>query len=126
MPDTSLRRPTTATAPPPSSSTTGSCFAPDPIFSRSAFETPALFLRSEEWTGHPNNAELHQTTGTTHEQFTMLYMYAPATRWAGLLGSVDPAAFADFQRRTARRFLQTHLRGGSAPALDADFVRRIR
>lgn len=105
---------------------------------RSAFKTPALFLRSEEWTGHPNNeylrqfvdhargAELHQTTGTTHEQFTMLYMYAPASRWAGLLGSVDPKAFACFQRRTARRFVQTHLRGGPAPALDADFVRRIR
>ena len=105
---------------------------------RSAFETPALFLRSEEWIGHPNNeylhqfvdhaknAELHQTTGTTHEQFSMLYMYAPATRWAGLLGSINPEAFADFQRRTARRFVQTHLRGGPAPALDADFVRKIR
>ncbi len=105
---------------------------------RSPFKTPALFLRSEEWTGHPNNeylrrfvdhaknAELYQTQGTTHEQFTMLYMYAPAARWIGFLGSVDPAAFAAFQRRTARSFVQRHLRGGPAPALDADFVQRIR
>ncbi|MFO8044036.1 MAG: hypothetical protein R6U25_12610 [Alkalispirochaeta sp.] len=82
---------------------------------------PTLFLRSEEWIGGINDSylvpfverlqaagapvELRQMEGITHEQFSTLYMYAPATRWMGLLGDADPWEFARVQRTTIREFL---------------------
>lgn len=82
---------------------------------------PSLFLKSEEWIGHHNEPFLEpwlsrqqaaglpvtfeQTTDTTHAQFSALYMYAPGTRWVGLLGDTDPRAFAMYQRQRIREFV---------------------
>lgn len=88
---------------------------------REDLPVPTLFLRSEEWIGGINDAflvpfvdrlesaglpvELRQMEGITHEQFSTLYMYAPVTRWVGLLGSADPRQFAEQQRRIIRGFV---------------------
>jgi len=83
---------------------------------------PALFLRSEQWIGGINDSylvpfidrlqeagapvELRQMDDITHEQFSTLYMYAPATRWVGLLGDeTDPMEFAEVQRTAIREFV---------------------
>jgi dienelactone hydrolase len=82
---------------------------------------PTLFLRSTEWIDGINDrflvpfverlqeegapVELRQMEGITHEQFSTLYMYAPATRWVGLMGEADPWEFATIQRRAIREFL---------------------
>ena len=81
-----------------------------------------LFLRSETWEGGINDqflvpfvasleesGSLYQIEKTTHEQFTMLYMYAPAVKWLGMLGSTNPRAFARFQNNTAAAFFDHSL-----------------
>lgn len=62
---------------------------------------PSLFLRSGQWETGFNNDKLHQLVndssdasylyqidGTTHYDFTMVYMYSPLTRVIGFTGSV--------------------------------------
>lgn len=62
---------------------------------------PALFLRSEQWETDPNNKnlfpllqsskgyrELYQINGTTHLDFTMIYMYSPLSKLYGYSGEL--------------------------------------
>ena len=102
---------------------------------RDSYGVPSLFLRSEQWEGGTNDGylvpfveraarlgtdgtsatgasvpvELRQIAGITHAQFSTLYMYRPVMQWIGYLGSADPLAFADEQRRMIREFLQAWL-----------------
>ena len=92
-------------------------------------KVPMLFLRSQTWEGGINDGflvpfaaslgdstRLYQIDGTTHEQFTMLYMYAPVVQWLGMLGDTDPRAFARFLNHTAAAFFDEALKG-APPAL---------
>jgi dienelactone hydrolase len=92
-------------------------------------KVPMLFLRSQTWEGGINDgflvpfaaslgdsARLYQIDGTTHEQFTMLYMYAPVVKWLGMLGDTDPKAFARFLSASTAAFFDETLKG-APPAL---------
>jgi len=92
---------------------------------------PMLFFRSQTWQGGINDgflvpfvasqgdsARLYQIDGTTHEQFTMLYMYAPAVKWLGMLGDTDPKAFARFLNGAAAAFFDHALKGTAMARLD--------
>jgi dienelactone hydrolase len=62
---------------------------------------PALLFRSEAWQNHPNDENLERLTmtardslgvfqidGSTHNDFTMAYMFGPLGRFFGTLGSI--------------------------------------
>lgn len=81
---------------------------------------PTLLLRSAEWEGGINDryllpfvaahadeapVRLFQIDGITHEQFSTLYMYAPAAQWVGFLGSADPLVAARLQIEVVSRFV---------------------
>lgn len=82
-----------------------------------------LFLRSEEWKGHKNDvnlcevlnnnnqAELFQIQGTTHVDFTMIYMYSPMTSVVGLTGSLDRDRFEEIQETFVLEFFESSLQG---------------
>lgn len=119
----------------------------DAAVAREAGErVPMLFLRSAAWEGgindayllpfvsalvagsedesdatgngrRPTDPVLFHLDGATHEQFSTLYMYRPAVRWMGLLGTVDAEGFSRFQREVAATFAAHHLTGGPAPDL---------
>jgi dienelactone hydrolase len=63
---------------------------------------PALFLRSQQWKTDPNSKnlfpllessksfrQLYQINGTTHLDFTMIYMYSPLSKPYGYSGQLD-------------------------------------
>lgn len=63
---------------------------------------PSLFIRSETWETGNNNIDLstlidqstypsllYQIDGTTHYDFTMVYMYSPLTKLIGFRGEID-------------------------------------
>lgn len=64
-------------------------------------DVPALFVRSGAWEEGENNAylydlinasstaSLYQVDGTTHYDFSMVYMYSPLTKYIGFTGDVD-------------------------------------
>lgn len=65
-------------------------------------DIPALFLRSGEWEVGFNNAnllalmdassispELYQLEGSTHSDFSMVYMYSPLTKYIGITGDIE-------------------------------------
>ncbi len=65
-------------------------------------KVPALFLRSQQWKTDPNSKnlfpllksckafrELYQINGTTHLDFTMVYMYSPLSKPYGYSGQLD-------------------------------------
>ena len=68
----------------------------------SGLSIPALFLRSGNWeTGYNNDylyglirnstnqSTLYQIDGTTHYDFSMVYMYSPLTKYIGFTGEVE-------------------------------------
>lgn len=93
---------------------------------------PSRFVRSESWNGgindgylvpfvraqNPDRVRLTEIAGTTHQQFTTLYMYAPVVRWLGMLGEVDPFDFAEELRMETAEFFRTHLL--SAPIAEGE------
>lgn len=63
---------------------------------------PSLFLRSEMWETGDNNinlysianssafdSALYQIDGTTHFDFTMIYMFSPLTKYIGMSGKIE-------------------------------------
>ncbi|AHC15675.1 alpha/beta hydrolase family protein [Salinispira pacifica] len=90
---------------------------------RTKLDIPALFYRSEDWNGGINDGYLvpfvqaqdgtevglQEIAGTTHQQFTALYMYAPVVRWLGMLGEVDPFDFARRLRMETGAFFSDQL-----------------
>ena len=65
-------------------------------------DIPALFLRSGEWEVGLNNSnllalmdasdkasELYQLAGSTHSDFSMVYMYSPLTKYIGITGDIE-------------------------------------
>lgn len=102
---------------------------------------PARFLRSHQWEGGINDtyllpyvaaskgasgaADLYHIPGTTHQQFSTLYMYAPAVQWLGLLGEIEPMGFAELQRDLVRDFLLAVRAGAPPPPVRDDRVWRV-
>ena len=87
---------------------------------RERLDIPTLLLRSAEWEGGINDryllpfvaahgdeapVRLFQIDGITHEQFSTLYMYAPAAQWVGFLGPADPMAAGRLQIELVSSFV---------------------
>lgn len=83
---------------------------------------PALFLRSEQWKTDPNNKnlipllksskgyrELYQINGTTHLDFTMIYMYSPLSKPYGYSGKLDGSKNSLIRQDFVLNFFNEHL-----------------
>ena len=85
--------------------------------------TPALFLRSEQWSDGPNNINLsqivknatsdpkvYQINGTIHQDFSMLYMFDPLGKYFGLSGTVDSDLDREIQNAFILNFFNHNLK----------------
>jgi pimeloyl-ACP methyl ester carboxylesterase len=73
----------------------------DPTIIDTGLSIPSVFIRSGQWEVGYNNerlyqlinqsspSNLYQIDGTTHYDFTMVYMYSPLTKQIGFTGDVD-------------------------------------
>jgi hypothetical protein len=89
------------------------------------FAVPVLILRSETWNWGDINeeyllsfvedlespVEMFRISGSTHRQFSALYMYAPLSRWLGMLGETDVREFMEYQRTHILRYFDGQLKG---------------
>jgi len=84
----------------------------------------SIFLRSEEWEVSKNNeylqiianspntvTEMYQLNGATHEDFTMLYMFEPASKLIGFAGTLDSRRSGEIQRNFIFNFFDITLKG---------------
>ena len=85
---------------------------------------PALFLRSGWWEDGLNNSNLlslidnssggpllYQIDGTTHYDFSMVYMYSPLTKYMGLTGEVEGDYLVSILENTIITFFDQNLKG---------------
>lgn len=92
---------------------------------------PTLFLRSEQWQDGKNNThlysliknnpdykELYQINGMIHQDFTMLYMYSPLSKYLGITGKLDGWKCATIQHDFILSFFNKYL----AKHSDADTI----
>lgn len=83
---------------------------------------PALFLRSQQWESSLNNAhlysvienstnykELYQINGVIHQDFTMVYMYSPLSKYLGVTGKLDGWKSAALQQDFILNFFNRYL-----------------
>lgn len=83
---------------------------------------PALFLRSEQWEEGPNNIhlynlvegdksykELYQINGIIHQDFTMVYMYSPLSKYLGMTGKLDGWKGTALQQDLVQTFFNKYL-----------------
>ncbi len=102
------------------------------------YELPSLFLRSAQWEGGINDGylmpfvsalespvELYQIENITHQQFTTLYMYAPVVQWLGMIGSVKPQVFMEYQRQQIRAYFDHRLKAKDYRVPDYEDLRVI-
>jgi len=100
---------------------------------------PALFLRSGWWEVGENNedlytviststalSQLYQVDGTTHFDFTMLYMISPLSRTIGFAGDVDGFYLSDMLRDLSLEFFNDTLRDGNDGTLDPSQWEELR
>lgn len=89
---------------------------------KTGLNVPGLFLRSEQWKTDPNNKnlfpllesskgyrELYQIDGTTHLDFTMIYMYSPLSRLYGYSGKLDGWKNSTIRQDFVLAFLDKYL-----------------
>jgi hypothetical protein len=85
-------------------------------------KVPALFLRSEQWEKSINNEhlyavvdnsknykELYQINGVIHQDFTMVYMYSPLSKYLGITGKLDGWKGAELQQDFILSFFNKYL-----------------
>lgn len=91
---------------------------------QTGLEIPSLFLRSEQWQNGLNNKNLsrivannrndtyyYQVQGTSHFDFTMVYMYSPLIKKIGLSGSMDSKLGSKLQKDYIITFFDEYLLG---------------
>ena len=94
-------------------------------------EIPSLFLRSGQWEEGFNNTNLYQIInnsnqpsylyqidGTTHYDFSMVYMYSPLTRLIGFTGSVKGSYLNQMLETLIVDFFDDTLRNDILPSID--------
>jgi hypothetical protein len=87
-------------------------------------DIPSLFLRSGSWEEGPNNVDLlalietssvpstfYQIEGTTHFDFSMVYMYSPLTPYIGFTGEVEGRYLNQMLSKMIVTFFNQQLRG---------------
>lgn len=94
---------------------------------------PSLFIRSETWETGVNNISLntliensnytsllYQIDGTTHFDFTMVYMYSPLTPYIGFSGSVESGYLTSILKQMITTFFNQTLKNESNSVIDPD------
>lgn len=94
-------------------------------------DIPALFIRSQTWEEGDNNINLlqlmaqrsnppllYQVNGTTHYDFTMIYMYSPLTRVIGFTGDLNGRYLNDILETMMLDFFDRHLKNDASDPLD--------
>ncbi len=100
---------------------------------------PVLFLRSETWETGPNNItlksliesssytpQLYQIDGTTHTDFTMIYMYSPLTKVIGFSGDLDGEYLNIMLKHMVTDFFDKTLRNFSNSELDHEQWQEVK
>ncbi len=100
---------------------------------------PSLFIRSQTWeTGYNNIALnsliehsaypslLYQIDGTTHYDFTMVYMYSPLTKYIGFSGDIDSGYLNLILKSMIRSFFNETLRNEQNSEMDLDQWEEVR
>lgn len=100
---------------------------------------PSLFIRSETWETGVNNitlnslienssetSSLYQIDGTTHFDFTMVYMYSPLTKFIGFSGSVEGGYLTSILKTMITSFFNETLRDEENSEIDADLWDEVR
>lgn len=90
-------------------------------------KVPALFLRSGQWEVGLNNKnllhlidkssvpiELYQINGTTHLDFTMVYMYSPLTKYINITGKLNGRISSSIQKDFIQSFFDKNLKGNNS------------
>jgi hypothetical protein len=93
---------------------------------KTGLKVPALFIRSEQWETDPNNEnlyslmenskkyiELYQINGTTHLDFSMIYMYSPFTKYFGFAGDLNGWKGAAIRNDFILNFFNRYLAGNT-------------
>ncbi len=94
---------------------------------------PTLFLRSQTWETGPNNVtlksliefspvtpKLYQIDGTTHTDFTMIYMYSPLTKVIGFSGDLEGEYLNHMLKQMVTDFFNNQLRNYPDSAFNPD------
>jgi pimeloyl-ACP methyl ester carboxylesterase len=102
-------------------------------------DIPSLFLRSGDWETGENNdnlyalidssvgtAWLYQIDGTTHFDFSMVYMFSSLTKLVGFSGSVDSKDLNLMLEEVIYNFFDETLRGNTSSNISPDYFDEIR
>lgn len=89
---------------------------------------PSLFINSQQWKDGPNQTVLktinqvettvtrmYRLNGTSHQDFSMMYMFEPVTRLLGFAGELESERSIQIQQEMTIGFLNHHLKGQPAP-----------
>ena len=100
---------------------------------------PSLFLRSGDWETGENNdnlytlidsseetSTLYQIDGTTHFDFTMVYMFSPLIKLVGFSGSVDSKELNLMLEEVIYYFFDETLRANTSGSTGLDNIDEIR
>ena len=100
---------------------------------------PSLFLRSGDWETGENNDNLYalidssvgtswlyQIDGTTHFDFSMVYMFSSLTKLVGFSGSVNSNDLNLILEEVIYNFLDETLRGSTSNNISPDYFDEIR
>lgn len=102
-------------------------------------DIPSLFLRSGDWETGENNdnlyalidssqgtSMLYQIDGTTHFDFTMVYMFSSLTKLVGFSGSINSEDLNLMLEEVIYNFFDETLRGNSSSNISPDNFDEIR
>lgn len=102
-------------------------------------DIPSLFLRSGQWEDGDNNDNLYaviknssypsllyQIDGTTHYDFTMVYMYSPLTRTIGFTGSIKGTYLNSILETMVVDFFNETLKHDTTVEVNADAWEEVR
>ncbi|MDX9692425.1 MAG: dienelactone hydrolase family protein [Acholeplasmataceae bacterium] len=99
---------------------------------------PSLYIRSETWETGVNNTTLntlinqssfqpllYQIDGTTHYDFTMVYMYSPVTKYIGFSGSIDGKYLNSILKSMMTTFFNNTLKDDEMSEINIDSWKEV-
>ncbi len=99
---------------------------------------PSLILRSKQWEVGPNNDNLgllvnnsenkpivYQIEGTTHYDFSMVYMYSSAVKKLGFSGSIDSVHLTSILKESLTSFFDQTLKGKKTDIKIYDDMKKV-
>ncbi len=101
-------------------------------------KVPSLILRSEQWEVGPNNDNLgllvnnsanrpivYQIEGTTHYDFSMVYMYSSVVKKLGFSGSIDSVHLTTILKESLTSFFDQTLKGKKTDIKIYDDMKKV-